>query len=384
MEIYLDNSATTRCFPEAAKLMYKVMTEDYGNPSSLHQKGVDAEKYVREAKEIIAKNLKVEPKEIYFTSGGTESDNLALMGAAHANQRAGKHLITTRIEHPAILNTMKELEKQGFQVTYLPVDEQGVVRIADLEAALTDETILVSVMYVNNEIGAVQPIEEIGKLLKNRKKPILFHVDAVQGYGKFRILPKKMGIDMLSVSGHKIHGPKGMGILYVDEHVKIHPILFGGGQQRDLRSGTENVPGCVGLGVAAREAYKDFDARIEKLYTLREHLIAGLKPLGGVTINGSEDRTNAPQIVSASFEGVRSEVLLHALEDKGVYVSSGSACSSNHPGISGTLKGIGVKKELLDSTIRFSLGDLNTEEEVDYAIGVLGELLPVLRRYQMK
>ena len=247
MEIYLDNSATTRCFPEAARLMYQVMTEDYGNPSSLHQKGVDAEKYVREAKEIIAKNLKVEPKEVYFTSGGTESDNLALMGAAHANQRAGKHLITTRIEHPAILNTMKELEKQGFQVTYLPVDEQGVVRIADLEAALTDETILVSVMYVNNEIGAVQPIEEIGKLLKNREKPILFHVDAVQGYGKFRILPKKLGIDMLSVSGHKIHGPKGMGILYVDEHVKIHPILFGGGQQRDLRSGTENVPGIAGL-----------------------------------------------------------------------------------------------------------------------------------------
>ena len=381
MEIYLDNSATTRCFPEAARLMYQVMTEDYGNPSSLHQKGVDAEKYVREAKEIIAKNLKVESKEICFTSGGTESDNLALMGAAHANQRAGKHLITTRIEHPAILNTMKELEKQGFQVTYLPVDDQGVVRIADLEAALTDETILVSVMYVNNEIGAVQPIEEIGKLLKNREKPILFHVDAVQGYGKFRILPKKMGIDMLSVSGHKVHGPKGMGILYVAEHVKIHPILFGGGQQRDLRSGTENVPGIAGLGEAVKEIYTDFNEKIDRLYGLREYFIEEIGRIEGTSVNGPRGREGAPHIVSVSFAGVRSEVLLHSLEDKGIYVSSGSACASNHPAVSETLKAIHVKKELLDSTIRFSFSEFTTKEELDYTLEALRTLLPMLRRF---
>ena len=278
----------------------------------------------------------------------------------------------------------KFLQEMGFEVTYLPVDHLGHISLEDLEKAIREDTILVSVMYVNNEVGAVEPIEAISQCIKKKNPKTLFHVDAIQAYGKYKIRPKKQGIDLLSVSGHKIHAPKGVGFLYIRDGVKIRPILFGGGQQKGMRSGTENVPGCVGLGVAAREAYKDFDARIEKLYTLREHLIAGLKPLGGVTINGSEDRTNAPQIVSASFEGVRSEVLLHALEDKGVYVSSGSACSSNHPGISGTLKGIGVKKELLDSTIRFSLGDLNTEEEVDYAIGVLGELLPVLRRYQMK
>lgn len=381
MEIYLDNSATTRCFPEAAKRMYQVLTEDYGNPSSLHQKGIDAEKYVREAKEIIAKNLKAEPKEIYFTSGGTESDNLALMGVAHANQRAGKHLITTKIEHPAILNAMKELDAQGFRVTYLPVDEKGVVRIADLEAALTDETILVSVMYVNNEIGAVQPIEEIGKLLKNREKPILFHVDAVQGYGKFRILPKKLGVDLLSISGHKIHGPKGMGILYVDEHVKIHPILFGGGQQRDLRSGTENVPGIAGLGEAVKEIYTDFGEKIDRLYGLREYFIEEIDKIEGTTVNGPRGREGAPHIVSVSFAGVRSEVLLHSLEDKGIYVSSGSACASNHPAVSETLKAIRVKKELLDSTIRFSFSEFTTKEELEVTVEALRILLPMLRRF---
>ena len=362
------------------------MTEDYGNPSSLHQKGVDAEKYVREAKEIIAKNLKVEPKEIYFTSGGTESDNLALMGAAHANQRAGKHLITTRIEHPAILNTMKELEKQGFQVTYLPVDGQGRGAASRIwKRRLTDETILVSVMYVNNEMGAVQPIEEIGRLLKNREKPILFHVDAVQGYGKFRILPKKLGIDMLSVSGHKIHGPKGMGILYVDEHVKIHPILFGGGQQRDLRSGTENVPGIAGLGEAVKEIYTDFNEKMERLYGLREYFVEEIEKIEGTTVNGPKGREGAPHIVSVSFAGVRSEVLLHSLEDKGIYVSSGSACASNHPAVSETLKAIHVKKELLDSTIRFSFSEF-TDKRGDWITHWrrFGSFLPMLRRFTQK
>ena len=384
MEAYFDNSATTKVLDCVKDAVVDAMCVNYGNAAAKHRKGVEAENLIREAKKAIADTLKVQEKEILFTSGGTESNNTALIGTALANRRAGKHLITTGVEHPSIYNTMSFLEEMGFEVTYLPVDHMGHISLEDLEKAIREDTILVSVMYVNNEVGAVEPIEAISQCIKKKNPKTLFHVDAIQAYGKYKIRPKKQGIDLLSVSGHKIHAPKGVGFLYIRDGVKIRPILFGGGQQKGMRSGTENVPGCVGLGVAAREAYKDFDARIEKLYTLREHLIAGLKPLGGVTINGREDRTNAPQIVSASFEGVRSEVLLHALEDKGVYVSSGSACSSNHPGISGTLKGIGVKKELLDSTIRFSLGDLNTEEEVDYAIGVLGELLPVLRRYQMK
>ena len=381
MEAYFDNSATTKVLDCVKDAVVDAMCVNYGNAAAKHRKGVEAENLIREAKKAIADTLKVQEKEILFTSGGTESNNTALIGTALANRRAGKHLITTGVEHPSIYNTMSFLEEMGFEVTYLPVDHLGHISLEDLEKAIREDTILVSVMYVNNEVGAVEPIEAISQCIKKKNPKTLFHVDAIQAYGKYKIRPKKQGIDLLSVSGHKIHAPKGVGFLYIRDGVKIRPILFGGGQQKGMRSGTENVPGCVGLGVAAREAYKDFDARIEKLYTLREHLIAGLKPLGGVTINGSEDRTNAPQIVSASFEGVRSEVLLHALEDKGVYVSSGSACSSNHPGISGTLKGIGVKKELLDSTIRFSLGDLNTEEEVNYAIGVLGELLPVLRKY---
>ncbi|RHP59649.1 MULTISPECIES: cysteine desulfurase family protein [Clostridium] len=384
MEAYFDNSATTKVLDCVKDAVVDAMCVNYGNAAAKHRKGVEAENLIREAKKAITDTLKVQEKEILFTSGGTESNNTALIGTALANRRAGKHLITTGVEHPSIYNTMSFLEEMGFEVTYLPVDHLGHISLEDLEKAIREDTILVSVMYVNNEVGAVEPIEAISQCIKKKNPKTLFHVDAIQAYGKYKIRPKKQGIDLLSVSGHKIHAPKGVGFLYIRDGVKIRPILFGGGQQKGMRSGTENVPGCVGLGVAAREAYKDFDARIEKLYTLRERLIAGLKPLGGVTINGSEDRTNAPQIVSASFEGVRSEVLLHALEDKGVYVSSGSACSSNHPGISGTLKGIGVKKELLDSTIRFSLGDLNVEEEVDYAIGVLGELLPVLRRYQMK
>ena len=384
MEAYLDNSATTKCAREVVETVVKAMQDDYGNPSSKHMKGVDAEQYIKQAAATIARSLKCQEKELVFTSGGTESNNMAIIGTAMANKRRGNHVIVSSVEHSSVKEPFNFLEEQGFRVTYLPVDAQGRVSIDALREALDSETILVSVMYANNEIGTVEPIEEIGQIVKQFNPEIVYHVDAIQAYGKFKIVPKKLNIDLLSVSGHKIHGPKGTGFLYVKEKTKIKPIILGGGQQKAMRSGTENVPGCVGLGVAAREAYKDFDARIEKLYTLRERLIAGLKPLGGVTINGSEDRTNAPQIVSASFEGVRSEVLLHALEDKGVYVSSGSACSSNHPGISGTLKGIGVKKELLDSTIRFSLGDLNVEEEVDYAIGVLGELLPVLRRYQMK
>ena len=383
MECYLDNSATTRCLDSAAALMAGILCTDYGNPSSLHHKGVQAEEYVRHAREVIAKTLKVTPKEIFFTSGGTESDNLALRGAAYANARQGKHLITTSIEHPAILNTMQYLEQQGFEVTYLPVDENGKIRLSDLEAAIRPDTILVSIMHTNNEIGALEPIAEAGELIKRVNPNTLFHVDAVQGYGKAKILPKRMKIDMLSVSGHKIHGPKGIGFLYVGDRVKIRPIVFGGGQERGLRSGTENVPAIAGMGKAAEEMYQNLDTDLDRMYALKQRLADGISMMENVRINGLCGRDSAPHVLSVSFAEVRSEVLLHALEEREIYVSAGSACASNHPDTAGsaTLRAIGLPKELLNSTIRFSLSVFTTEEEIDYTVQVLHELVPMLRRF---
>ena len=381
-EIYFDNSATTRVFDSVRDIMTETMTADYGNTSSLHTKGVEAEQYVREARAEIAKSLRVKEKEIIFTSGGTESNNLAILGTALANRRSGNHIITSCIEHASVYNTTAFLEEQGFRVTYLPVDHNGHVSPEDLRAAICDDTILVSIMYVNNEMGAVEPIAKLAQVLRETKPQAYFHADAIQAYGKYVIRPKKEGIDLLSVSGHKIHGPKGVGFLYVDERVKIRPILFGGGQQMGMRSGTENVPGCAGLGAAAKEIYRDHEAKVDHLYALKDRFVSGLHELEGVTVHGLTGRDSAPQIVSAGFEGIRAEVLLHALEEKGIYVSSGSACSSNHPGISGTLRGIGVKESLLDSTLRFSFGVVNTEDEVDECLRVLKELLPLLRRYR--
>lgn len=381
MEVYLDNSATTKCFDEVAQLISKIMTQDYGNPSSMHNKGVESEHYLRHAREVIAKNLKVNEKEILFTSGGTESDNLALIGTAFANCRAGRHLITTQIEHPAILQTMQYLEKQGFEVTYLPVDENGCVRPEDLEKALRKDTILVSVMHTNNEIGSLQPIAEIGDMIKKFDKSIVFHVDAVQGYGKFRIFPKRMNIDLLSVSAHKIHGPKGVGFLYINEKIKIHPIIFGGGQQKGMRSGTENVPGIAGMSLAIEKVYDTLDEDIERIYDIKDYFVKGVAGIPDVKVNGLPGKDSAPHVVSLSVRGVRSEVLLHALEEKGIYVSAGSACASNKPSVSATLKAIGVDKDLLDSTIRFSFSTFTTKEEIDYTLQNLYDIIPMLRKY---
>ncbi len=382
MEAYFDNSATTRCAQAAADVMRSVLLEDYGNPSSLHMKGVIAENYIKTATAQIAKILKVTEKEIIFTSGGTESNNLALIGTAIANQRAGKHIISTAIEHASVYNPLIFLEEQGYEVTYLPVDHEGKISLEELEAAVREDTILVSIMHVNNEIGTIEPIEEAAKIVHAKNPRTLFHVDAIQSFGKLRIYPKRMGIDLLSVSGHKIHGPKGVGFLYVRDKTKIRPIIHGGGQQRDMRSGTENVPGIAGIGVAAAQLYEDFDQKIDRLYELREYLVQGMRSLEGTTINGACGRESAPHIVSVSFAGVRAEVLLHALEERKIYVSTGSACSSNHPAISGTLQAIGVRPELLDSTVRFSLSVDSTREEADYALGQLAELLPQLRRFR--
>lgn len=381
-EIYLDNSATTCAYECVGDIVRKVMCADYGNPSSMHTKGVEAERYIKEAKETLAKLLKVQEKEIFFTSGGTESDNLALMGAARANHRAGKHLITSGIEHPAIINTMRHLEEEGFRVTYLPVDRYGRIRLDALKEALCDETILVSVMYVNNEVGSVQPIQEAASIVKAYNKNILFHVDAVQGFGKYRIYPKRLKVDMCSISGHKIHGPKGIGALYIDSNVKIQPIVYGGEQQKNVRSGTENVPGIAGLGLAAKMIYENLDEKVDHMRMLKKSFIEGVLQIPDTTIHGLSDETSAPHIISVGFAGIRSEVLLHSLEDRGIYVSSGSACASNHPQISGVLKGIGTDEEFLDATLRFSMSEFTTQEEIDAALQALNELVPVLRRYQ--
>ena len=385
MEAYLDNSATTRCSDRACQLMVDLLTKDYGNPSSLHMKGIEAERFVETAKKKIAKTLRVSEKEIIFTSGGTESNNLAIIGAAMANRRAGDHIITTSIEHASVENPMEFLKEQGFEITYLSVDENGIISLEELEEAVTEQTILVSMMQVNNEIGAIEPVAEAAELIKKKNPDTLIHVDAIQSYGKMYIYPKKLGIDMLSVSGHKIHGPKGSGFLWVKEKTKLKPLILGGGQQKGMRSGTENVPAIAGLGEAAEEIYENHDEKRAHLYGLKQRFIDGIEKLEGTHVNGKTGEDSAPHIVSVSFEGIRSEVLLHSLEDRGIYVSSGSACSSNnHAGKqkgSKTLRNIHLKENLLDSTLRFSFSVHTTEEEIDYALEVLGELLPVLKKY---
>ena len=381
MEVYLDNSATTRCFDEVADYVAKIMMLDYGNPSSMHLKGVEAERYIRYAKDTLSRILKVNEKEIVFTSGGTESDNLALIGTAMAYARRGNHLITTKIEHPAILQTMQYLEGQGFEVTYLDVDEVGQVRIEDLQRALRPDTILVSVMHTNNEIGSLMPLQEIGEVVKSYHPNIVFHVDGVQGFGKAVIHPKKLKIDLLSVSAHKIHGPKGVGFLYINEKVRVLPILFGGGQQKGMRSGTENVPGIAGMAMAADKMYANLEEDCNRMRHLKQLFIEGISDIPEVYVNGKTDEDSAPHIVSVSVAGVRSEVLLHALEEKGIYVSAGSACASNKPKTSATLLAIGVKKYLLDANIRFRFSVFTNEEEISYTVKALHELIPLLRRY---
>ena len=381
MEAYLDNSATTRCSKKATEKMVELLIKDFGNPSSMHMKGLVAENYITEAKKKIARTLKVQDKEIVFTSGGTESNNFAIIGAAMANVRAGKHIITTKVEHASVSSTMAYLEDNGFEVTYLGVDKDGVISLEELKEAIRPDTILVSIMHVNNEIGAIMPVEEAGKIIKAANPNTVYHVDALQSYGKLIIRPKNIACDLLSVSGHKIHGPKGSGFLYIKDKTKIKPIIFGGGQQKGMRSGTENVPAIAGLGIAAEEIYTDFEKKTDNLYKLREYFVDELLKINGVLVNGKLTRENAPHIVSVTVPGVRSEVMLHTLEDRQIYVSAGSACSSNKQAVSATLKSIGLKPEMLEATVRFSFSVDTTKEELDYTIEVLKEVIPVLTKY---
>lgn len=381
MEVYLDHSATTRCCREAADLMVRIMTEDYGNPSSMHRKGMEAENYLREAASELAGILKVQEKEIYFTSGGTESNNWALVGTAMANRRRGNRILVSAVEHAAVSAPARWLADQGFDVVVLPVDRFGVVKMEALEEALTPETILVSVMHVNNEIGSVEPVEEIGNLIRKKAPEAYFHVDAIQAFGKYRIYPRRMHIDMLSASGHKIHGPKGIGLFYVNEKVKIHPLILGGGQQNGMRSGTDNVPGAAGMALAAKMAYEHLEEKTARMRAMRDRLADGLSRIKRVVFHGMPSGQGAPHILNASFLGIRSEVLLHALEDKGIYVSAGSACSSHKRAGSAVLTAIGCSREEMESAVRFSLGEETREEEIDYTLDVLKALVPVLRRY---
>lgn len=390
MEAYLDNSATTPVSEGVARVVMNAMTQDFGNPSSKHLKGVEAERLVREARERIAATMHVSPGEIFFTSGGTESNNWALVGAALANRRSGNHIITTAVEHAAVLQPLAFLEELGFRITHLKVDAHGRISPEDLKEALDEDTILVSIMYVNNEIGTLEPVGDAGAIIRQwnleHHREVLFFVDAIQAYGKYRIAPRRLGIDLLSVSGHKIHAPKGSGFLYIRSKTKIRPVILGGGQQQGMRSGTDNVPGAAGLGEAAAEAYTDFDRKVEGMRACRRYMIDGLKQIEGTHLITDEDEErSAPHIVNCAFEGVRSEVLLHALEERGIYVSSGSACSSNKKiPVSSVLQEIHLDKKLLESAVRFSFSDLTTPEEITYALEALKELLPVLRRYSRR
>ena len=380
MEVYLDNSATTRVYPETAELMMKILTEDFGNPSSMHKCGVTAEHYVRDAQADAAKSIHALPEEILFTSGGTESNNEALMGTALAKKRTGMHILSTNVEHPSVGAALDFLEKEGFLVTRLPVNADGIVTPEQVTEALRPDTILVSVMMVNNEIGSIFPIEDIAKAVHKKNPKTYVHTDAIQAYGKLPINVSKLNVDLLSVSAHKLHGPKGVGFLYVRKGLLLRPIIYGGGQQKGMRSGTENVPGIAGFASAIRRSVLDqkvLEQRNERIAGLRDRLIAGLTALPEVFSHSF----GAPHIASISFTGVRAEVMLHSLESEGIYVSAGSACSSNKKRESSVLKAIDLPAEQRESTLRFSFSEENTEEEVDYVIETVTRLLPTLRHY---
>ena len=383
MHAYLDNSATTKVAPEVVEIMNKVFLEDYGNPSSLHKMGFEAEKYVNEAIDTFSKILKCNKKNIVFTSGGTESNNTAIIGTALFKESRGKHIITTEIEHPAVSEPVSFLEKRGWEIDRLSVNSEGLVDPEELKEKLRPDTVLVSIMHVNNEIGAVEPIEELGHIIKDKAPECFFHVDDIQGFGKLKMDIKRSNIDFLSASAHKIHGPKGVGLLFVSDRAShIPPMMMGGGQQSGMRSGTVNVPGIAGFAEAVKCLYENIDGSFDKIKDLRDFFTGELLKIPDTRINGGENVS--PYIVSLSVKGVRSEVLLHALEDKGVYVSAGSACSSHKKHGSVTLKAIGFTDKEAEETVRFSFSCHTTKEELEYALECLNEIVPGLRRFKRR
>ena len=376
-EIYFDNSATTKPFDEVVDVISDTLRHVYGNPSALHKIGIDAEKVLKSAREDIAKTLNVEPKEIIFTSGGTESNNFAIKGYLEGNKRSGNHIITTKIEHPAVLEVFKFLETKGYKVDYINVLENGVIDLKDLKSKITEDTALISVMFVNNETGAIQPIEQVIDIKNEIKPSIKVHVDAVQAYGKLPINLKALKIDMMSVSSHKIHGPKGIGCLFVRNGIKLHPEILGGGQEQNLRSGTENVPLIAGFAKAASIMNKNILANSEKVKEVRETL---LRELEKTDINYKVISTNEglPYILNIAFLNTKSEVMLHHLEDQGIYVSTGSACSQKRKKYSHVLTAMGLPVNVIDSAIRFSFSNLNTKEEAIKTVECIKKIIPYI------
>ena len=382
MEIYFDNAATTRIDAEVEKKIEEINRLVYANPSAMHRLGYFAEEQVKKSSETIANILHCDSSEIIWTSGGSESNNMAIRGYTSLYKKSGNKIVTTKMEHASVYKVFESLKEDGFEVIHIDVDSEGHINIDELKQIVDSNTILVSIMYVNNEIGSVQKIEEIGKLIKENNKNCAFHVDFVQGFAKYRINVKKSCIDFLSISSHKFNGPKGVGILYKNKDVRVKPLILGGSQQNDLRAGTLNVPGIVGTATAAKIAYEIIDEEYNKLKNLKEYLIDKLEQLndiyGIISINSKKDESFASHIVSVTFKNIRAEVMLHALEDKGVYVSAGSACSSHQKKLSRTLTSIGLKSELVESTIRISFGKYNKKEEIDSFIEILNELIPKL------
>lgn len=380
--IYFDNAATTRALDEVADKVKYMLLENFGNPSSQNMAGVNAENELIKARKIIAASINAEPDEIYFTSGGTESDNWAIFGTAKGYIRSGKHMITTAIEHPAVLQPMRELEKNGWDITILGVDEKGYINIDELKAAIREDTVLVSTILINNETGTIQNAEEISKAIKSVNPHTLYHVDAVQAYGKYPINVKKMGIDMLSVSGHKVHGPKGVGFFYMKKGLKVKPIIFGGGHERGQRSGTENTPSIVGLAEAVKIDMAEMDKAVENVKLVKKTLAEGiLNSIPMTYINGPSIEEGSPYVLNIGFEGLRSEVLLHSLEEKEIYVSAGSACNSKKKGASTVLSALGIDEKRIEGAIRFSFCRYNTVEEAEQCIEILKEKAAFLRKY---
>lgn len=377
--IYLDNSATTRPYDEVIEYIGEINRNFYGNPSSLHTMGIEAERKVNASREIIAKNLGTVPKQVYFTSGGTESNNLAIRGYLEGNPRKGKHIITTRIEHPSVLEVFKHLESIGYKVDYIEVDKEGRILLDALKSKINDETSLVSIMLVNNETGAIQPIVEASGIIKSVNHQTVLHVDAVQAFGKMDLKPERMCIDLMSVSSHKIHGPKGVGALYVSGRIKIKPLFFGGGQEALIRSGTENVPGICGFGLAADLTLSRMEKNAEHAQNIKNYFIKNLETC---TFNYKvlSPDFSSPYVLNISFDGLKSEVLLHHLEDRRIFVSAGSACSSRKKNRSHVLQAMGLQDSLIDSAIRFSFSSFNREEDITETISALQDIVPGIQK----